>query len=453
MVTQDVEQDERSTEPGSVKEMVHLAWPTLIGMLSFTLMDVADTFFVGLLGVTQLAAVGISSMFAFVINSFALGLFGAFRVIIAQLDGGENREKYGAAVGTAFAFALTMGILFCGLRFVSSDIFALLGGSEEVQALAGDYFDVRTLGLWAFIAMTTLGNVLKGTGEVKIPMRTNVFINALNIVLDPIFIFGWAGISAMGMNGAAWATNVACVVGFIIMFWAARKHFPMPWKFEWSMLKTALRYGIPMGLQFTLEALAWTIFMGLMGRVSDAALAANTAVMRIISVSFLPGYGISEAANILTGRYSGARRPDLVKKVWISGLKVGISVMGAFGILFFTIPEHLIGVFSSDPEIVRYGVQFLSIAALFQIFDATTMISQNSLNGAGDTRFTMIVSLSSAWLVFVPLANYLVMKTDAGAVGAWYAICTHLGILSVVLGLRFLQGGWRGKTLYDEARV
>lgn len=438
-----------ASPPGSTREMVLLAWPTIIGMLSFTIMDVADTFFVGLLGIEQLAAIGISTMFAFVINSFALGLSGAFRVIVAQLDGGASRDRFGVACGTALAFSLSLGAILLSLRFVSEEIFALFGGSAEVQALAVEYFNIRVYGLWAFIGMTSMGNLLKGAGEVKIPMRTNLLVNALNIALDPIFIFGFAGIPAMGIAGAAWVTNIVVAIGFAVMFLAARRHFRQTWRPEWAMVQAALKYGLPMGIQFTLEALAWTIFMGLMGRISDAAMAANTAVMRIISVSFLPGYGISEAANILAGRYAAAGRPDLVRRVWVSGLKVGIAVMGACGIVFFTLPEHLVGIFSQDPEIIAYGVQFLTIAALFQIFDATSMITMNTLNGTGDTRFTLVFSLASAWLIFVPLSTYLVTRTDAGAVGAWYAICTHLAILSAILSARVFQGGWRGKTLYD----
>lgn len=435
--------------PGSVQETVQLAWPTIIGMLSFTAMEVADTYFVGQLGRAELAAIGMATMCVFLINSFAIGLFGSVRIIIAQQDGAGEHSRFGESAGTALVSSLVFGAGLLLLPLLSPWLFSLVGGSSEVQTIAREYFDARMWGAWAFFGMIAMSNVLKGVGKMQIPMRTNLLINALNIVLDPFFIFGWAGLPRMNHLGAAWVTNGVVYLGFFILLWAARKHFTQTWRPHWELFRAMIRYGLPMGVQWSLEALAWTVFMSLMGTVSDAAMAAHTAVMRIISVSFLPGYGLAEAVNVLSGRYAGAGRPELVPKVWRSGLKVGVVAMGLCGVLFFLFPSQLIGLFSDDAEVLAYGVQFLTIAALFQIFDATAIITTNTLNGTGDTRVAMFISLGSAWTIFVPLSWYLVTQTSLGANGAWYALCLHLVVLSAVLSLRILHGGWRGKTLYD----
>lgn len=445
--------DRATVATGSLREVSTLAWPTIVGMLSFTLMEVADTYFVGRLGTVELAAIGISTMLVFVLHSFCFGLVGAARVVIAQLDGAGQRTRFSNGAGTALMAALFLGALFFPLRLVSDALFAALGGSPDVQRVASEYFDARLLGSWAFFAMTGMGNVLKGTGDTRTPMRVNLVVNGLNIGLDPLFIYGWGPVPAMRHIGAAHATTFALLVGFCLMLYAARKRFPGSWKPDMELIWSILRYGVPMGIQWMLEAASWVVFLGIMARISDAALAANTAVMKILTVSFLPGYGIAEAANVLAGRYAGSGRNDLIRVVWKNAVFFGAGLMGAMGLLFLIAPELLIGIFADDPEIIRIGSQFLRIAAVFQIVDAMGIISSNTLTGTGDTRFTLIVSLSSAWLIFVPAAWYLATQTSLGAVGAWYGLTLHLAVLASVCAWRIFQGGWQGRTMIRTASV
>lgn len=436
--------------PGSLREVSTLAWPTIIGMLSYTLMEVADTYFVGRLGKVELAAIGISTMLVFVLHSFCFGLVGAARVVIAQLDGAGQRKRFSNAAGTTLMAALALGALFFPLRFVSHHLFAALGGSPEVQLVASEYFDARLLGSWAFFAMTGLGNVLKGTGDMRTAMRVNLIVNGLNIALDPVFIYGWGPIPAMRHVGAAHATTLALLVGVVLMLLAARKRFTGSWRPNAKLLGSILRYGIPMGIQWMLEAASWVVFLGIMARISDVALAANTAVMKILTVSFLPGYGIAEAANVLAGRYAGRGRNDLIRVVWKNSVILGGGLMGLMGLLFLIAPALLIGIFTDDPEIIRIGTQFLRVAAVFQIVDALGIISSNTLTGTGDTRFTLIVTLTSAWAIFVPSAWYLATQTSLGAIGAWYGLTLHLAVLASVCAWRIFQGGWRGKTMVRD---
>ena len=436
---------------GSMKEVGLMAWPTIIGMLSFTLMEVADAFFVGKLGTVELAAIGISTMLVFVLHSFCFGLMGAARVVIAQLDGAGERTLFARAAGTTLLLAILLGVLVLPLTFISKYLFAILGGSAEVQLVAGEYFNARLLGSWAFFIMIGLGNVLKGTGNMRTPMRINLIVNTFNIVLDPILIFGLGPIPAMRHLGAAHATTIALVLGMALMLWATRHRIVGSWRPHLQLLRSTLRYGGPMGIQWMLEAASWAVFLGLMARIGDAALAANTAVMKILTVSFLPGYGIAEAANVLAGRYAGAGKNDLVPKVWRSSVTIGVSLMGLCGVLFFLVPEMLIGVFSQDPEILRIGSIFLRIAAVFQVVDALGIISSNTLMGTGDTRFTMFIALGSAWLVFVPVAWFLSQKTELGAIGAWVGLVTHLCVVGSIFAWRIFHGGWRGRTIVKEA--
>lgn len=435
---------------GSIQEVGLLAWPTIISMLSFTLMEVADTFFVGRLGTVELAAIGISTMLVFVLHSFCFGLMGAARVVIAQLDGAERTDQISHGAATTLVLALLLGVLVLPLTLVSPRIFALLGGSDAVQLVAVEYFNTRLWGSWAFFVMIGMGNVLKGTGNMKAPMRVNIVVNVINIGLGPSLIYGWGPFPELRHIGAAHTSTIALIIGMVLMFWTTRRHILGVWTPRLTLFATTLRYGIPMGIQWMLEGASWVVFMGLMGRIGDVSLAATTAVMRILSVSFLPGYGIAEAANVLAGRYTGSGDTHLIPKVWKSSVQIGVGLMGLCGFLFFVFPEPLIRIFASDPEIIRTGSLFLRIAAVFQVVDALGIISSNTLTGTGDTRFTMVIALASAWLIFVPIAWFLSQKTAMGAPGAWVGLVLHLCVLGTIFGWRVFQGGWKGKGVVPE---
>lgn len=434
-------------ESGSPREVAYVAWPIVVSMLSYTAMGVCDTLFVGWLGKTELAAVGIATTAFFLVNALFLGTLRGVKVVSAQLSGADRPAAAVAAGWAGAALAVPFGGIVVVLGLFDSAIFAILGGTPSVQALAGDYFSMRTVGAGFWYVAMGLSGYFQGTGDTKTPMKVALVANGANVVLDPLLVFGVGPIPALGVEGAALATVVNQGVGMIVAigYFLRRIDFELQWQGE--VVRDVLRLGAPMGVQQALSTAGFTAFTALIARMGEAELAAHQVVIKIISVSFLPGHGISQATSILTGQYVGADDLAAARRSFRSAMGIGVALMGAFGLLFFAVPEPLVRIFNTDAEVVSVGTDLLWVAAMFQVVDAVAMVASGALNGTGDTAFTMWVNISCSWLVLVPAAFLFGPVLGWGAVGAWVGLTCEILAVAVVLLVRFLGRGWESKSL------
>lgn len=448
--------------PGSFGEVAVTAWPLAVSMLSYTAMGVADTWLVGRLGTPELAAVGLATTVYFILNAMAFGLLCGAKVMVAQaygangnsLDGapiGPRRGPIGAAPARAFAWqgvllALPLGIAVGATSLWSDSIYAAMGASPRVQALASEYFVIRVWAspLWyVFLAAT---HAMQAAGDVKRPMHLNLVANALNIGLDIWLIYGGLGLLPMGVGGAAWATVLACAISaslglrlFVRQF-APDASFMRAARLSWPLLRRIAAVGFPIGVRRVLEVGGFVAFSGILAHMGDAALAAHQAAFRIISISFLPGAGIGEAACILVGRYVGANDRDAARRAFRSAVGLSVAVMGVMGVAFFLWAEPLASTFVQPGAALGITVKLLWVAAFFQIADAIAMTGSGALNGAGDTRFTMLVAIGSSWGVAVPTAYTLGMVAGLGPVGVWLGMTADIFNQAVIFGYRFARG-------------
>lgn len=433
----------RAAQKGNIREVIHLAWPIVISMLSYTAMGVTDTLFVGWVGKAEIGAVGLATMAFFLVNSFFLGTLTGVKIVSAQATGAKDDERAKQAVWQGMIVAIPFGLVVIALAGMHELIFSAMGGSDKVCSLAGDYFVIRVFSapLW-YITMAVC-NGMQGTGNTRTPMHINLVANGLNIALDPLFIFGFGPIPAMGVFGAGLATVLACAGGMIMSLVIYLRKHGIKLRFEREVMKPVLSLGLPNGVRFFLEVGGWVVFTSILSRMGENELAANQIAINIIKVSFLPGYAISDAACILAGNYFGAKDFIGVRKSFQASMVVAGTVMTFFGLLFWIVPELFIRCFQDDPAVIEIGVELLLVAAVFQIFDAIAMVATGTLNGVGDTRYTMYISVLAAWVVLVPCAYFFGVILEWGALGAWLGITAQVLALSVVLTWRFYTNGWR----------
>lgn len=430
---------------GSVGEVASVGWPIVIAMLSYTAMDVADTLFVGWMGKTELAAVGVATIVVFLFNSFFVGVLHGTKVVCAQFHGARRRADADAAGWAGGMVALPLGLMVALTVFAADPIFRLMGGSDQVQALAKEYFSARVLGAAAIYILIALSDYFQGTGDTRTPMKVNLIANAANIVLDPILIFGWWVFPAMGVQGAAVATVSSQVLGMLMVGWLFVRRAGWLRTIPWQHAGEMLRLGLPIGVRAVLGVAAFAGFTAFLARMGEGELAAHQIALKIVSISFLPGFGLSETATILTGQYLGAGRFAEIRKSYQSTLILALGIMGACGILFFGFGPHLVRLFNSDPYVVELGSKLLMVAALFQIFDALAMVSVGALNGVGDTRFTMFGGIACSWLVLLPSSYLFGVVLDGGAVGAWFGMTAEIAAMSALMTWRFVNNGWRSR--------
>lgn len=432
--------------PGSVREVYGVAWPIVISMLSYTAMGVADTLVVGWLGVTELAAVGLATTAVFLINSLFLGTLHGVKVLVAQSTGAANTRRAALAGWQGVFVALPFGFLVIMLGVFDGWIFDVMGGPIHVQVAAREYFAVRLLAAPMWFVAIALSDYFQGTGDTRTPMKMNLIVNGLNIALNVLLVFGWGPIPAMGIAGAAWSTVMASGIGMLIVGRQFVRRVNMRPVVDLSLMRELLWVGGPIGIKYVLHIAGFTVFTAVVARMGEVELAANQIAFKVISLSFLPGHGIGEAATVLTGQYLGARRYDGLHRSFVSALMLSVTTMSVLGVAFWIVPHWFVMAFTRDAAVIELASQLLVVAALFQVFDAVEMTAAGALNGVGDTRFTMWVSIAGSWFVLVPLSLLFGVVLDWGVRGAWLALTAQIVVMSAVVTWRFLQQPWRVQT-------
>lgn len=432
----------RSKEPGNIREVVHISWPIIISMLSYTAMGVADTLVVGWLGVTELAAVGLATTAVFLINGLFIGTLHGGKVLVSQATGAGNHSRAALIGWQGVLIAVPFGMLVIALGAIDEWIFALMGGPADVQAAAREYFAVRLLSAPVWYVAIALSDYFQGTGDTRTPMKMNLVVNALNIGLDVLLVFGWGPIPALGIAGAAWASVVASGIGMLWITVAFIRSMDVKPRLDLVVLREMLVVGVPIGIKMVLHIGGFTVFTAVVARMGAVELAANQIAFKVISMSFLPGYGLAEAATVLAGQYLGAGNHDGVRRSFYNALALSVGLMAIFGVAFWLVPEWFVLLFTQDEAVVVVAAELLLLAAVFQVFDAVEMTASGALNGVGDTRFTMWVSIIGAWTVLVPLSVLFGLWLEWGAAGAWLALTVQIVLGSAVVTWRFRSETW-----------
>ena len=429
---------------GSIREVALMSWPIIVGMLSYTVMGVADTLFVGWIGKSELAAVGLATTAILLLNALFMGTLHGSKVLCSQATGRGKPEEAKVSGWAGVLLAVPFGLIVAAFALLGEPIFALMGGSAEVQALAQAYVWVSAACSVCWYVAMAICNYFQGIGNTRTPMKINLLANAANIALDPLFIFGFGPIPAMGVTGAAVATIIAQTLGMVcatVLFMRRVGIIRMPnWR---GAVESVVRLGLPMGVRNALGVGAFTAFTALLARMGEDQLAAHQIALKIVSVSFLPGQGLSETVTILTGHYFGARRFETAKRAFKSTLCIAIGLMGTCGVLFFAFGEQLVSVFNSDESVVHLGTKLLLVAAFYQVFDAVATVATGALNGTGDTKFTMWIGVACSWLVLVPTSYVFGIKLHGGAVGAWMGMTVQLVVVAAITLVRFSRTEWK----------
>jgi MATE family multidrug resistance protein len=406
-------------------------------------MSLVDTLYIARLGTAQLAAIGIAAVLVFSVQSFCGGLIGGARILTAQWTGAGQEDETAAISWQGQWLTIPFGLAICSLTFVDSSVFSLLGANDEVANYAGEFFSIRVLGAPMLLSTMGLSAWFQGRGDTKTPMQATLLSNGLNIILDPFFIFGWAGIEPMGIGGAAVATVISFTLGWFYMIWRSAPIMrKVSMRFNPTIMRQVLHLGAPMGVHYFLSTVSYAVLTSILAFVGQVDLAAHVIVVRIVSASFLPGHAVGDATSVLVGQFVGGGHQHLAYAVYRQALKLGVGIMAFCGLVFLLVPELLVAPFKPEAEVYTVAVNILFIAALFQILDAVVMVAQGAINGAGDTRFVMYTSVAATWFIKLPIAWALAQHYGFGAVGAWLGFTGEIIILCIVYVVRIKNGRW-----------
>jgi MATE family multidrug resistance protein len=466
---------------GDVREVVALAWPTVLTMVSYTLMQFVDAVMVAQVGPLEVAAQGNGGVWSFAPLSFCFGVLSLVNTFVAQHVGAGRGHEAGrwAWAGLWLSLAAWLLLLLPFGFLVMPAAFAAMGHEPALVEQETRYAQILLAGGILSLCAKAVHNFLFGIARPKVVAVAAIAGNLVNVLFNYVLIYGEAGLPslglpgvpgapALGVTGAAVATLcgvfVELAVPLALMLGPAidRLHGTRrSWRPHWHSMRELLRVGWPAAIQFGNELICWAIFMSvLVGRFGTIEIAAGWAVLRYVHLSFMPAMGFSVATTTLVGRAIGHGEPAVAVRRARAALAVTVAYMVIWAVIMLLMREDLVRIFAiaanSDAQtvarIIEVGAQLMICAAVFQIFDAVGIIYTGALRGAGDTLWPGLVTMVLAWSCIVGLGWWLaVSQPQWGAVGPWIGASAYIAAVGVALAWRFERGTWRSIRLLEPA--
>ena len=437
------------------REVLLLALPLVISTASWAVMHFIDRTFLIWHSTRAVAAAMPAGMLHFTMLCFPLGVVGYVNTFVAQYDGARRPDRIGLAIWQAVRIGLVTTPLFLATIPLAPWLFELAGHEREIACLEVIYYQVLAFGAGGSVLSAALCSFYTGRGETRVVMLVNVAAAAINIALDYAWIFGRWGFPAMGIEGAAWATVVSqwfTVAAYLVMIarpvhlktyqiLAGRRYDP-------ALMRRLLRYGGPNGLQMLVEVSAFSIFIMLVGRLGEAAMAATTLAFNVNSLAFMPMLGLGVAVTTMVGKQLGRNNPKLAKRATWTSLQLAQVYMGTMALLYVAVPDWFLLGYASGTEPGQFAelrdvtVILLRFVAAYCLFDAMNVVFVSAIKGAGDTRFILATTLVMSPLP-VAAGCLGVRYFGLGLIWCWVVLTLWICALGLVYMGRFLQGRWQ----------
>lgn len=427
-----------------------LAVPMVLEMSMESLFAVVDVYWVSRLGADAVAVVGLTESLMSLVYAVAIGISFAATAIVARRIGEKNPAQAAHAAGQILVLGtLIASGLGLGLGWFAPDILRLMGATDAVVTLGSGYAQVMLGGNITVFLIFLINAVFRGAGDAVIAMRTLWLANALNIVLDPCFIFGWGPFPEMGVTGAAVATNVGRGIGVCYQLWHLtgrpgrirlgwRDLLPQP-----EVLGTILRTSGNGIAQLLIATTSWVGLFKIMAPFGSTMLAGYTVAIRVVIFALMPAWGLANAGATLVGQNLGAGRPDRAEESVRIAARFNVAFLGLVGVVFVALAHPIVAFFTTEPEVLHHGTRALWIVSLAFPLYAAGMCLEGAFNGAGDTWTPTRLNFFCFWLGQVPLAWLLAQPAGLGPTGVYIAVPVSFSVLTLWSHALFRGGKWK----------
>ena len=431
-----------------------LAIPMMLEMAMESIFAVVDIAFVSRLGTDAVAAVGITEALITVLYGLAIGLGVGLTAMVSRRIGAQDAlgaaDITGQAIWIGALLSIVIGI--AGVAY-ARELLELMGASEGVVEQGVGFTAVILGGSVTIIYLFLLNAAFRGAGDATVALRSLWLANGINIVLDPCLIFGLGPFPEMGVTGAAVATTIGRGIGVIYQLWylmngRGRIEFHIQYlKFNATLALRLIRISLGGIGQFLIATASWIGVMRIVSIYGSSAIAAYTIALRMMEFVFLPAWGLGNAAATLVGQNLGADKPDRAEKSAWQAAKFNAIFMTVAGVFLLVFAELITGLFSADPDVLRWGKSCLQIMSIGFPMYAVGMVVVQALNGAGDTTTPVILNLICFWLLQIPLAFWLATEASLGPNGAFIAIVVAESLLTTLAVIVFRKGTWKLQTV------
>jgi len=431
-----------------------LAYPVILGMVGHTFVGLIDDIMVGKIGTTELAAVSLGNSFLFIAMSLGIGFSTAITPLVAEADGEGNVAKGKAAFKHGLFLCTVLGSILFGLILLSKPLMHHMKQPAEVVALAIPYLEIVAFSLIPMIMFQAFKQFSDGLSQTKYAMWATLLANVINIVLNYLLIYGKFGFPELGIVGAAIGTLISRVV-MLIFIWlllkSRDKFKPYITNLDFSIIKKSvvnkiLSLGIPSALQMFFEVAIFTAGIWLSGVLGSNAQAANQIALKLSSLTFMVGMGLSVAATIRVGNQKGLQNFKELRRVAFSVFLLTLFIEIIFAGIFVTFHNVFPDLFvnynnvsdlSNTMEVVKTASVLLLIAAVFQISDGIQVVVLGALRGLQDVKIPTVLIFIAYWVFGFPISYYLGLHTDYKSSGIWLGLLVGLTVSSILLFMRF----------------
>ena len=441
---------------GSINRAIFLlSVPMIIEMGMESVFAVVDIYFVSRLNDNRaVAAVGLTELSLTLIYSVAMGVSMGATALVARRIGEKDERGASVAAAQAIYIGLFFAAIFTTIGIVwSGDILRLVGADENVIETGTPFTRVMWCGNLVIMMLFLINGIFRGAGNASIAMKALILSNILNIILDPIFIFGLGPIPAMGVTGAAVATTIGRGIGVLLQLYFLfignsvvkinSRTMILKWDVVWTMLKvSAGATG-----QFLISSASWVVLGRIIAEFGEQAVAGYTFAIRVVIFTILPSFGMANAGATLVGQNLGAQQPDRAEtSVWRAGL-FNMIFLGMVTVLFLLFAEPILRIFSTDEVVIAHGKNALQIIALGYVLYGYGMVVSQAFNGAGDTVTPTLIGLFGFWFFQIPLAYMLALHWGWETSGVYAAIPIAEGVMAIAGIIIFRRGKWKNVKL------
>ncbi|MEZ6067075.1 MAG: MATE family efflux transporter [Planctomycetaceae bacterium] len=465
MSAAEVQHPSGEEQPGSLRELLRVAVPLVISTGSLSLMHVVDRVMLTWYSTDALAASTPGGMLHWTLFSFPFGVAMYVNTFVAQYEGAQRPDRVAAAVWQGLWMGLVAGGLLAVTAPWTRQLTGLFGHTESITRLESDYFTVLAIGSPAGLISGVLSSFFSGRGRTKVIAAINIVITLVNAGCNAVLIFGAGPVPSLGIQGAAWGTVIAQIVGCgLFIAWIRvdpeSRSYPLgeQWRFDRALSARLFKYGLPNGLQYVTDVGAFLLLLVFIGRIGSQELAATNLAFNLNSLAFIPLFGMGTAVSILVGQRVGEGRPQLaIRTTWLA---FGMAALytGVWAVLYVVAPDLMLAPFArhSDPaefaELRDIVVTLLYFVTAYMWFDAMAVVFGSAIRGAGDTHFSLLFNTAVLWLLMV-LPVFVIYHKGGGLYACWVALCVQLLFLGTGFLLRFMGGKWLTMKVIEHTLV
>ena len=434
------------------KDIVHIAWPSLVELTLTQLASMVDLMMVGQLGAWAITSVGLTTQPKFLMMTMIQAMNVGATAMVARYKGAGEPKKANMILRQALLLTFFISIFASVIGYVfAQPLVAFMGASDQESLIGGtQYLQIQMIGFVFMALTTTFTATLRGVGDSRTAMIYNMVANIVNVILNYVLIYGHFGFPELGVAGASLATIIGQFVAFVIALisvMSGKRYLHLQFKEgfrpNFEELGHIFRIGFPAMLeQFAMRA-GMIIYSKTVASLGTVLFATHQVCMNIQALSFMTGQAFGVSATSLLGQSLGKRRPDMAQAYTSRTRRLGMMVSLFIGACFFLFGRQIVGLYNNEPAIVQTGGIILMFLAFIQPFQSSQFILSGALRGAGDTKATAVITFITVLLVRPGLALLAIHVFHWGLYGAWVALVADQMLRSLLVLLRYNTGKWK----------